>query len=311
MAPDSSVTGRRPAGPLLAAAVLRATWLDAAGHPEAAARVWTRLSARTGLWQAGLRGVQSFLAVLDAEPLPGAPTPKPAAEGAGLAFGLAQSLRKTVRTPALHRLATVAATRSRWSRVAGSERDNGTEGLKVPRTPTMPTPNASPAPSASGCAVGAPGTASASSTARNDWTPRSPACHIPVLADSRVHTRAAASGRPAASSQVARSTAAASSGPAGRRPVTDESGAMVPTATFDLFFETGLRDLSLGTSSSAASSRPACSSWPSAGSSSASTGRADAGRAGAGAGPRGREDRGRGPGLAGAADRHRAARRDR
>ena len=31
MAPDSSVTGRRPAGPLLAAAVLRATWLDAAG----------------------------------------------------------------------------------------------------------------------------------------------------------------------------------------------------------------------------------------------------------------------------------------
>jgi hypothetical protein len=142
MAPDSSVTGRRPAGPLLAAAVLRATWLDAAGHPEAAARVWTRLSARTGLWQAGLRGVQSFLAVLDAEPLPGAPTPKPAAEGAGLAFGLAQSLRKTVRTPALHRLATVAATRSRWSRVAGSERDNGTEGLKVPRTPTMPTPNA-------------------------------------------------------------------------------------------------------------------------------------------------------------------------
>ena len=30
----------------LVAAVLRATWLDAEGHPEAAARVWTRLAAR-------------------------------------------------------------------------------------------------------------------------------------------------------------------------------------------------------------------------------------------------------------------------
>jgi hypothetical protein len=142
MAPDSSVTGDRPAGPLLAAAVLRATWLDASGHSEAAARVWTRLAARTGLWQAGLRGVGSFLAVLDAEVLPGMPTPTPEAEGAGLAYGLAMSLRATVRTPAVHRLATVAATRSRWSRVAGSERDHGSEGLKVPRTPTMPTPNA-------------------------------------------------------------------------------------------------------------------------------------------------------------------------
>ena len=42
-----------------------------------------------------------------------------------LAYGLALSLRPVVRTPALQRLATVAATRSRWSRVGGSERDEG------------------------------------------------------------------------------------------------------------------------------------------------------------------------------------------
>ncbi len=142
MAPDSAVSGDRPVGPLLVAAVLRATWLDAEGHPDAAARVWTRLSARTGMWQAGLLGVDSFLDVLDTEVPAGMPAPTPEAEGAGLAYGLALSLRKTVRTPAVHRLATVAATRSRWSRVAGSERDMGTEGLKVPRLPTMPTPNA-------------------------------------------------------------------------------------------------------------------------------------------------------------------------
>lgn len=142
MAPDSAVPKDRPAGPLLAAAVLRATWLDAEGQPGAAARVWTRLFARAGLWQAGLQGVDSFLALLDAEVPAGMPTPTPEAEGAGLAYGLALSLREVVRTPAVHRLATVAATRSRWSRVSGSERDMGTEGLKVPRTPTMPTPNA-------------------------------------------------------------------------------------------------------------------------------------------------------------------------
>lgn len=142
MAPDAGATGDRAVGPLLVAAVLRATWLDADGHPEAAARVWTRLAARAGLWQAGLQGVDSFLAVLDAEAPAGQPTPTPEAEGAGLAYGLALSLRETVRTPTVHRLATVAATRSRWSRVSGSERDMGTEGLKVPRTPTMPTPNA-------------------------------------------------------------------------------------------------------------------------------------------------------------------------
>ena len=142
MAPDGSGARDRAVGPLLVAAVLRATWLDADGHPEAAARVWTRLAARAGLWQAGLRGVDSFLAVLDAEAPAGSPTPTPEAEGAGLAYGLALSLREMVRTPTVHRLATVAATRSRWSRVSGSERDQGTEGLKVPRTPTMPTPNA-------------------------------------------------------------------------------------------------------------------------------------------------------------------------
>ncbi len=142
MAPDAKDSGERAIGPLLVAAVLRATWLDAEGHPEAAARVWTRLAARAGLWQAGLQGVHSFLAVLDAEAPAGMPTPMPEAEGAGLAYGLALSLREVVRTPAVHRLATVAATRSRWSRVSGSERDMGTEGLKVPRTPTMPTPNA-------------------------------------------------------------------------------------------------------------------------------------------------------------------------
>jgi len=142
MAPDSPVSGDRPPGPLLAAAVLRATWLDAEGRPDVAARVWTRLAARAELWQAGLRGVASFLEVLDAEAPAGAPAPTPEAEGAGLAYGLAVSLRKTVRTPAVQRLATVAATRSRWSRVTGSERDIGSEGLKVPRLPTMPTPNA-------------------------------------------------------------------------------------------------------------------------------------------------------------------------
>ena len=128
-------------GPLLAAAVLRATWLDAQGRSEAAAVVWTRLSARAGQWQAGLMGVRSFLKVLDGEAAEGEPV-APQAEGAGLAYGLAMSLRRTVRTPALQRLATVAATRSRWSRVEGSERDAGSEALKVPRVPTLPSPNA-------------------------------------------------------------------------------------------------------------------------------------------------------------------------
>ena len=121
-------------GSLMAAAALRASWLDAQAQPGAAARVWARLSLRTGLWQAGLTGVRSFLDALDAE--------TPAAEGAGLAYGLALSLRPVVRTPAVQRLATVAATRSRWSRVTGSERDAGSEALQVPRLPALPSPNA-------------------------------------------------------------------------------------------------------------------------------------------------------------------------
>ncbi|MBK7826146.1 hypothetical protein [Nannocystis sp.] len=121
-------------GALVAAAALRASWLDAQAQPGAAARVWARLAMRAGLWQAGLRGVRSYLTVLDAE--------APTADGAGLAYGLALSLQPLVRTPALQRLATVAATRSRWSRVGGSERDAGSEALQVPRLPSLPSPNA-------------------------------------------------------------------------------------------------------------------------------------------------------------------------
>ena len=142
MAPDAGASAGPAVGPLLAAAVLRATWLDAQGRSDAAARVWARLEARAGLWQAGLVGVRSFLSVLDAEAPAGTPQPPPRAEGSGLAYGLAMSLRRTVRTPAVQRLATVAATRSRWSRIEGSERDGGSEALRVPRVPTLPSPNA-------------------------------------------------------------------------------------------------------------------------------------------------------------------------
>ena len=150
MAPDGAVAEAQadgpamPAsvGPLMAAAVLRAGWLDAQGRSDAAARVWTRLAARAGLWQAGLLGVRSFLAVLDAEAAAGDRPAAPQAEGAGLAYGLAMALRRTVRTPAVQRLATVAATRSRWSRIEGAERDAGTEAIKVPRVATLPSPNA-------------------------------------------------------------------------------------------------------------------------------------------------------------------------
>jgi len=142
MAPDAAAAVGPAVGPLVTAATLRATWLDAQGRPDAAARVWARLEARAGLWQAGLMGVRSFLNVLDAEGPAGTKPPPPQAEGAGLAYGLAMSLRRTVRTPAVQRLATVAATRSKWSRIEGSERDGGTEALKVPRVPTLPSPNA-------------------------------------------------------------------------------------------------------------------------------------------------------------------------
>ena len=131
-----------PVGDLIAAAVLRATWLDAQARPAEAARLWARLEARTGLWQAGLNGVRSFLNVLDVETPAGVMPPPPQAEGSALAYGLALSLRRTIRTPAIQRLATVAATRSRWSRVEGSERDAGHERLKVPRAPALPSPNA-------------------------------------------------------------------------------------------------------------------------------------------------------------------------
>jgi hypothetical protein len=130
----SAGSGRSAVGGLMAAAALRASWLDAQAQPGAAARVWARLSLRTGLWQAGLAGVRSFLDALDAE--------TPGVDGAGLAYGLALSLRPIVRTPAVQRLATVAATRSRWSRVTGSERDAGSEALQVPRAPALPSPNA-------------------------------------------------------------------------------------------------------------------------------------------------------------------------
>ena len=130
-----------------AAAVLRAGWLDQRGEADAAARVWAGLEAKYGLWQAGLMGVHSFLAALDgAWARPGAlmrpQSSEPRAEGAALAYGLALSVRRTVRTPAVQRLVTVAATRSKWSRVASSERDAGVESLTVPRAPALPSPNA-------------------------------------------------------------------------------------------------------------------------------------------------------------------------
>ena len=130
-----------------AAAVLRAGLLDQQGEADAAARVWAGVEARHGLWQAGLMGVYSFLAALDgATARPGSlqrPGPgEPRAEGAALAYGLALSVRRTVRTPAVQRLVTVAATRSKWSRVASSERDAGIESLTVPRAPALPSPNA-------------------------------------------------------------------------------------------------------------------------------------------------------------------------
>ena len=129
-------------GDLMVASVLRATWLDEQDRPAEAAYVWARVEARTGLWQAGLNGVRSYLEVLDFDTPAGVTPPPPQSEGAALAYGLALSLRRTIRTPAVQRLATVAATRSRWSRVEGSEHDAGSEGLKVPRSPALPSPNA-------------------------------------------------------------------------------------------------------------------------------------------------------------------------
>jgi hypothetical protein len=148
-APRAGSTRPDRGDPGLAAAAwaLRAGWLDARGEADAAARVWARVEARTGSWQAGLMGVHSFLAALDGPSWrPGALTrpaaATPTADGAALAYGLALSVRRSVRTPAVQRLATVAATRSRWSRIDGTERDAGAEGLRIPRAPALPSPNA-------------------------------------------------------------------------------------------------------------------------------------------------------------------------
>ncbi len=117
-----------------AAAALRAGWLDAAGRPEQAAALWSRVAARAGAWQADLAAAHSYLAALDGD--------TPAADGAGLAYGLSLALARTIRTPALRRLQTLAAARSRWSRVSGSEQDAGVEGLEVPRASALPSPSA-------------------------------------------------------------------------------------------------------------------------------------------------------------------------
>ncbi|MEZ4448036.1 MAG: hypothetical protein R3B09_01070 [Nannocystaceae bacterium] len=124
---DVRVGDARAGDPI--ADALAATWLGDAGRPREAALRWVQV----GGWQAELASIDPFLAALD--------RPGSGADGAGVAHGVVQDLQPTVRTPALRRLRAVAAARSRWTRVLGSERSGGSERLHVPREGTLPGPS--------------------------------------------------------------------------------------------------------------------------------------------------------------------------